>query len=106
MVAIVRPKKPYVDWANSLDGSDFTLEELQEDSSAYLLPEIESDRDVDRILKTYFKRICEHKLEGWCLDEKTWPKINELKIFKQWFEVSLHSMVIDLTDQALELEEF
>jgi len=42
---ILRPKQPFLDWACSLDddSNDLTIENLNEDSTAYLIPEIWED---------------------------------------------------------------
>jgi hypothetical protein len=44
-VAIIRPKQPFVDWANSVsnDGKQYTIEELNTECNAILLPEYQSD---------------------------------------------------------------
>jgi hypothetical protein len=39
-VAIIRPKQPFVDWANSIsEGEDFTVEDLNAECNAVLLPD-------------------------------------------------------------------
>jgi hypothetical protein len=35
-----------------------------------------------------------------------WPKNRTLKIFRQWFAVEYRSMVWDLTNEPLEIEEW
>ncbi len=38
-------------------------------------------------------------------DEKLQPKNRNFKMFKKWFDVEIHSMVIDLVDEGIEKEE-
>jgi len=105
-VVIVKPRQPYVDWANSLDDSSFTLEELRTDNTAFLVPEIEIDSDNERVLKQYCPVMFQHELSAWCPDKETWPKNRNLSMFKEWFGVSFHSMALDLLPISIELEDF
>jgi len=64
---ILRPKQPFLDWACSLDeeSKDLTLEGLNEDSTAYLIPEIWQDSDQEEFLNTCYDILFEEQLEGW-----------------------------------------
>jgi len=50
---ILRTKQPFLDWARSLDdeSKDLTLESMNEESTAYLIPEILEDSDQEEFLK-------------------------------------------------------
>ena len=101
-VLIVKAKDPFRQWVNSLpDPDSVTLEELNEDTTAYLVPEYDDDSQRDRILKKVFKDIFEEQLDGWWTDEKDWPVKRDMRTFKQWFDVEFHSVVIDLVDDVL-----
>ena len=103
---IVKKKEPFRQWINSLpDSDDFTLEELNEDSTVYLLPDYDDDNQRDRILKKIYKDIFEEQLESWWLDEKDWPVKRDLRTFKLWFHVEFHSMIVDLVGTDLIDEE-
>jgi len=105
-VLIVKAKEPFRQWINSLPDPDgVTLEELNEDSTAYLIPEYDDDNQRDRILKKTFKDIFEEQLDGWWQDEKNWPVKRDFRTFKQWFDVEFHSVVIDIVDADLIDEE-
>jgi hypothetical protein len=52
---------------------DATLDELNHDTSAYLIPEYDYDNQRDRILKKIFKDIFDDQLAGWWTDENDWP---------------------------------
>ncbi|MBS3820106.1 hypothetical protein KGY73_11480 [bacterium] len=99
---IVRAKEPFLRWLNSLpDPGKCTLERVNYDQSAYLLPEYEDDRDTEKLLRKYFKQIFEEQLNGWWTDPEAWPSKRGLKTFKQWFDVEFHSMVFDLVNERI-----
>ena len=105
---LVRRKKPYIDWANSLDedGPRLGLEEALNDSTVYLVDEIGYHGDAEEAIRKYYSTIFEQELVVWHLVEKDWPQKRDLKTFQDWFEVEAHSMVLDVCDYALEFEEF
>jgi hypothetical protein len=50
-LVIVRAKEPFRGWLLSLpDSCEETIEEINEDSSVYLLPEFEDDKQRDTML--------------------------------------------------------
>jgi hypothetical protein len=44
-------------------------------------------------------------LSTWTEDESAWPQVRDLKTFRQWFRVDLHSTVVDIGDDDIEGEE-
>jgi hypothetical protein len=105
-VLIIRTKEPFRQWLRSLpEPEDVSLEEINHDNSVYLIPEYEDDNERDKLLKKFYLEIFEEQLEGWWLDEKDWPKSRNLGMFKKWFDVEFHSVVIDLVGEDLSSEE-
>ena len=105
-VMVVKPKQPFLDWLNSLDNDDemnLTLEELQIDSTAYLVPEFQTSEDQAEIVVWSHKYVFEEELMAWYTFEEEWPPIRDLDTFLEWFEVDFHSTVVDL-DLELPLE--
>ena len=103
---IVRAKEPFREWLMSLpDSEDVSLHEINEDNSVYLIPEYEDDLEKDKILKLMYKEIFEEQLEDWWREEKDWPKKRNLSLFKKWFDVEFHSVVIDFVGDELVSEE-
>lgn len=100
----VTPKKPYITWANSLDedgvkiGEDFTPE-----GRVYLIGDVADifpfDRDI--IVRPYFKEIFDEELNSWHRRESEWPSPRTYEIFLEWFEVAVHSMVLDLEGKRI-----
>lgn len=106
----LKPKQPFVDWINSLE-DDFTItaEELMEDRNVYLIPESGNKIPftVEKVLPSYFKSIFEEELGSWYLDESVWPQQRGFSTFLKWFEVDLHSMVLDITgDHFIPTEDY
>ena len=105
-VMVVKPKQPFLDWLNSLDNDDemnLTLEELQIDSTAYLVPEFQTSDDQAEIVVWSHNYVFEEELMAWYTFEEEWPPNRDLDTFLEWFEVDFHSTVVDL-DLELPLE--
>ena len=90
-VAIVRIKQPCLDWINSTEGPELTLEAVNRENHAYLLPEPDTEQ--------------EQELAGFCTDQSQWPKISYQK-FLDWFAIEVHSMLFDPYEDELEKEEY
>jgi hypothetical protein len=105
-VMVIRIKEPFREWLMSLpDPFDATLDEINDDNSVFLIPEYEDDSQKEKLIKKMYKEIFEEHLEDWWIDEKYWPKNRTLTIFKKWFDVEFHSVVIDLLGTDLISEE-
>lgn len=98
----VLAKEPFREWLQSLpDPCYVTLEELNEDSTAYLIPEFEDDSEREKILKKLFDLIFEDQLYGWWEIREDWPQRRDLRTFRNWFDLRFHSVIEDLVDDAL-----
>lgn len=79
-LVIVLAKEPFREWLQSLpDPCDMSLEEINEDSTAYLVPEFEDDKERDRVLKKFYEMIFEDQLACWWTSEKDWPQQRDLR---------------------------
>jgi hypothetical protein len=107
-MAIIRPKQPFVDWANfvSNDGKQYTIEELNTECNAILLPEYQSDEHMADIFEDLYSDIFELELSSWLTDESEWPRRRTVKIFREWFDVEIHSMVFDPFQYKIEKEPY
>jgi hypothetical protein len=54
--------------------------------------------DLDKV---EFKVIFEEELNGWHQRESDWPTPRTYETFLAWFEVEVHSMVLDLEGSRL-----
>ena len=104
---VVTAKQPFLDWLHGIDpdSADLTLATLREEPAVYLLAECGDDRAFEYQLRKHFAVIFEEELRGWYNDPSTWPGHRTYRMFRQWFDVSVHSMVIDLTDRPLFRED-
>lgn len=110
VVAVIRPKASFLAWLHSLPNmgmDDMTLDKLRSnEQTVFLLPEFysleEASDHLDKIYKTVFKV----ELEGWWTDPADYPQKMTLKMFHEWFDVELHSMVIDTTSEDFTAWEY
>ena len=101
---ILTPTEAFLDWVNGISGDDkMTIEELLEDTAVYLVPE--DDQKPEICLKKYFTALFESELEGWCTDETLWPRDRSYRVFKLFFNISIHSVVMDLGGEDLAREQ-
>jgi len=104
-VVTIRAKKPLLVWLQSLpDFDDITLEETNRETTAYLLPVYEDEQEQADLLAQYFDLLFEEELAGWWMAKDDWPKGRDLEMFKSWFDLDFHSVVVDLEDAPLQDE--
>lgn len=98
---IIRPRQPYIDWANGLDDSDL-VPTPEGEHTVYLIPAYENDDQAMLILSTCYQAIFEAELLGWHTDESDWPNDRSFILFQEWFSIELHSVVEDLCGYPFE----
>ncbi|MGC9398088.1 MAG: hypothetical protein ACP5HM_03010 [Anaerolineae bacterium] len=99
-VLVIKPKQPYLDWTGrvSPDGIRLKPEDVQQDCTTYLLSEPLDRRQLGSFLQTHYSILFEHELRSWEPNEGKWPTDRSYESFRQWFDVELHSAVIDMLD--------
>ena len=114
-VLVVRPAEPFKRWAAKVDEEMFakirhtlTAEEreymkpeqdqLTGDHTAYLIPLQDSLEVEPELLKAIYATIFERELTSCCTDKKQWPKQRTPALFRQWFDLELCGMVVDLCE--------
>ena len=102
-IAIIKPRAPFLEWLESLPDwdLDITLEDLRSDCTVFLIPELD-DEDAIKYIEDMHKEIFEYELDSWHRDESLWPEKRTLKLFREWFDIELHSMVLDTLDEEIE----
>ena len=107
LIAIIKPKQPFVDWANQLPDAEFksSLDDFKTDCLAILTPEYESDEEAIGYINEIYEDIFIEELYGWCTEESWWPQDRTNEMFWEWFEVELHSIVMDSSPELIEKEE-
>jgi len=102
----VSAKEPFLRWLQSLSDTDsVNLDEINSETTAYLLPDYEDDDGRQHLLAQYCNLIFEDQLAGWWTEEGDWPEKRDLVTFTRWFSVDFHSIAIDLVDDLLRDED-
>jgi hypothetical protein len=107
---IVRPKRRYKEWADSVSEGDedpiFDLDEARATPAVYLVAPSD-DASLQDLIDRYAEDIFEEQLEGWHTDDAAWPANRSAHVFRDWFDVSLGPWVVDLDDaEPFEADEF
>jgi hypothetical protein len=101
--------QPYIEWmrrhAAATDQGMLTVARAHPYGTAYLLPEFELEEDVQEWVEENAPWLFEFQLSAWTDDESTWPRPRDLKTFREWFRVDVHSVVVDMADDEIEGEE-
>ncbi len=108
-VVIVRPNQPFAEWVNSLPesaGEFFTLDEIRRDATAYLLPEGDTPSDFYTTLRELAEDIFTIELESWSRNPQTWPRKRDYAAFQKWFDIEIHSLVLDPFENEILKEDF
>ena len=100
---VVKPKQSFVDWANDFNdgGPTLNLEFARRDPDVFLVDDLENEPDKDKVVRKYYKTIFKHELEAWMTDENSWPQKRNLRMFLDWFDVEICSMVLNLAMDPL-----
>lgn len=98
--------RPYADWTLNTD-ADFakgaiTVARAKTYGTAYLLPEFELEVDVQEWVEENVAWLFEFQLAAWTEDESTWPAARDLKVFRDWFRIDVHNVVVDIADDEIE----
>ena len=91
---VVSSKAPFFEWVQSIY-PDEDNSAVYQDPDVYLLPDYETPEEMERWLKRNFEWIFCEQLNNWCTEENRWPPKLTFKMFKEWFNYSLHTMVWD-----------
>ena len=94
---LVRPKKPLFEWLNKTLLKEEPINSVEE-VNIYLIREMVSNLDVINWLETNFDKIFVNELNDWITDESVWPQNRTYQMFEKWFDIEVHSMILDLED--------
>lgn len=95
---VVRPKRRYLEWANSLRKAGegrLTVEELAGFQEVYLLDASEPDLQREAIIDRYADEIWDQQLSAWASEEADWPPNRTPHTLRDWFELLFVDMVFD-----------
>ncbi len=98
---VLKPKQPFHDWLLSVEpGNDFS-DALQE-GDVYLLSDYEKISQMQNWLKRNFDSLFTDQLNNWYADEDLWPQNRTMAMFKEWFEYSLFTTILDTQEGRIE----
>jgi len=105
-IAIIKFKLPFLEWLNSVsdDSMNITMDVLNSDCAIFLIPEFDSKEEAIRFIEGFYREVFEMELDSWHRDRSVWPKRRSLKLFREWFGIEIHSMVMDALDEEIEKE--
>jgi len=99
---VVRPKKPFFDWARSLEGG--LPENTEAWCSVYLGEAAENDEPVE-VLRRHFAAIFDEQLASWYRVVDDWPAPRPFALFEQWFDAEVIDLVFDLSEESPKHDE-
>ena len=107
-VVLLVPKQPFLDWLNNVDPDDQTLtvDDLRDDNEVFLIPQFADNSDSEKWVEKRWDFLFEHMLMGWVEDEMAWPQDRSLAMFREWFDIEIHTMAWDLSDESLFVEDW
>ncbi|OOP56822.1 MAG: hypothetical protein AYP45_07410 [Candidatus Brocadia carolinensis] len=91
---VLKPKQPFHDWLLRVEAGEDFLDGLKE-GDVYLLPDYDEISQMQNWLKRNYDAIFTDQLNNWYTDETLWPQNRTMKMFAEWFEYSLFTMVLD-----------
>jgi len=102
--------EPYLAWTRTRD-ADFnrgtlTVARTRAYGSTFLLPETRLEEDLHEWIEDNHAWLFEFQLSAWTEDESAWPQARSLKMFREWFRLDIHDIVVDVGESDLQGEEF
>jgi hypothetical protein len=104
---ILKYKSPAISWINEADPNKedpgITTDDVNVERTIYLISSADGDTEqtVERWVKRNYKALFEEELDGWYTDPELWPKKRTLKLFREWFDVECHTVLIDTVDGVI-----
>ncbi len=101
---VVRPKQPYIDWANAFDDGGPQYDPDLHQVKIFLIDEAEDTRDIKKVVRRLRPAIFEEELNSWMRDPDVWPPQRTLKVFLDWFQVEACELVLDLGKRPIDYD--
>jgi len=102
---VITPKKPFFDLMKKIYKDQFDEEEdpkcQTEDPVVYLLPAIDTIEQMEEWLKDNYDIIFREQLNNLINCGELLVDIRTFKMFKQWFDYSLHSEIWDTVEEEI-----
>ena len=107
-IVLLVPKLPFLDWVNETGpaGEKLTMAELRDDNEAFLIPQFNDEQECIQWVERRWTMLFEHMLEEWVADESLWPQSRTLAMFREWFDIEIHTLAWDMGDEPLLTEDW
>jgi len=95
----IRPKQPFFDWINALDLADPIDPKQYLNFTTYLVSDDDlatTKKEIENLVKENYIDIFENELDCVWDDPDGWPAKPSFKMFKDWFEYQVSTMVYNL----------
>jgi len=96
-LVILRAKAPFLQWCRRY-APELTLGELRADAIAYLVPGNEAEH-AKEFVDAHYGRFFAQELSTWSQDLTRWPQDRSLQLFRNWFDIEVIDMVLDVGDR-------
>lgn len=104
-VAIIKPKQPFLAWVCGVpDPIDCSLEELRQDCTVVLIPDEMDNIKANRYMQRIYHELFDAELAAWNLNVDDWPADRDYAMFRAWFEIEFHSLVLDSINAPIQRE--
>ena len=97
---IIKPLQPYYEWIKSISSDIHATADME--PMIYLVDE-DMD-DLDGWLKKNSEKLFKMQLEGWTPNKKQWPQKRSFKMFREWFQAEMVTMVYDMECEPVNKE--
>lgn len=94
---ILKPMQPFIDWCSNLYPEE--LDDIEETKTYLISEDIE---DINAWLSKKFDKLFLFELESWSPNKKEWPQKRNYKMFKEWFQVDISTMVYDFEKSPIQ----
>ncbi len=88
------------------DGVKIGPEFVPEENIYLIADSVDQVENLEALLEPYYEAIFEEELEAWHRVEADWPRRRDLPTFLAWFEVEVHSLVLDLVGGWIRCERY
>lgn len=99
----VRPTQAFVDWINQLEATegedDLLLDDVERESTVYLIAEMDSEESVQAYLRTRYLDILENELRAWEEDVRLWPETLDWTLFEEFLQIEYSYLTLDLEEE-------
>lgn len=96
MALVFQPKKSFIDWLKSIaEGDDLSEVTMITEPTVVLIPIIEDEDEFNDYIKANYTGWLNYEFASWCSKEEDWPEQRDLEAFQSYFDIHVHSLVID-----------